>query len=156
MLNPVLIKKIHPDAALPKKGTRDATGYDISSVESLVINPGEVKAVSTGLVVNMSRMSDGVDLQIRPRSGLAFKHSVTVINSPGTIDKDYRGEIKVLLINHGDKPFSIEVGDRIAQLVFGLYIPSVTFFPMEHINEDTERGAGGFGSTGVSIPKQED
>ncbi len=148
MLNPVMIKKINGKAVLPLKATDGSTGYDLHSVEALTIEPGEVRAVGTGLVLDISRIAAIVDLQIRPRSGLALKHRVTVINSPGTIDRDYRGEIQVILINLGAEPFNISVGDRIAQLVFGVRLPSVTFVPVDAVDENTERGAGGFGSTG--------
>lgn len=148
MLNPVMIKKIDSNAVFPTKATSESTGYDLYSVEELTIGPGEVRAVGTGLVLDLSKLATIVDLQIRPRSGLALKHRVTVVNAPGTIDRDYRGEVKVLLINLGTEPFKISTGDRIAQLVFGLHLPAITFFPVEVVEESTDRGAGGFGSTG--------
>lgn len=90
----------------------------------------------------------GAEIQVRPRSGLAFRHGVTVINSPGTIDADYRGEVKVLLVNHGDQPFTVERGMRVAQLVVATVTP-VSVHVVDDLDE-TDRGAGGFGSTGVS------
>lgn len=139
-----LLKKIHPDAKVPVQAHPGDAGFDISSVEALVIPPGKFTGVRTGLTM---AMQGHIELQIRPRSGLAAKHGVTVLNSPGTCDSNFRGEIKVLLINHGDKPFEVKVGDRIAQGVFS-FLPTIV---LEEVDElpTSERGEGGFGSTGV-------
>ena len=110
----------------------------------LVLAPGAFALVPTGLQV---ALPDGHEGQVRPRSGLAFKHGVTVLNSPGTIDADYTGEVGVLLINHGPEPFVVARGERIAQLVVARYVP-VRMRPVGALGE-TARGAGGFGSTGV-------
>jgi dUTP pyrophosphatase len=110
----------------------------------LTLAPGAFAAVPTGLAIALPKGHEG---QVRPRSGLAAKHGITVLNAPGTIDADYRGEVKVLLINHGPTPFVIETGMRIAQLVVAAYA-APTIVETESLDE-TERGAGGFGSTGV-------
>lgn len=143
----VRFKKLHPDAQIPEYKTKEAAGMDLRSVEKCKMNgwyPSKVQIVSTGLAMSIPK---GYEAQIRPRSGLAAKHGVTVLNSPGTIDSDYRGEIKVILINHGGQEFTIEPGDRIAQMVIAplakTEVREVT------ILDDTDRGSGGFGSTGV-------
>ena len=117
---------------------------DVSSVEDLLIPAGKTAIVATGLAM---ALPNGYECQVRPRSGLAAKHAVTVLNSPGTIDSDYRGELKVILINHGSGDFKVEVGDRIAQLV----ISKVEQLKVHEVTEldDTDRGSGGFGSTGM-------
>ncbi|GAB5387816.1 MAG: dUTP diphosphatase [Alphaproteobacteria bacterium] len=124
-----------------------AAGMDLTAAtpadEPLSLAPGARGLVPTGLSIALPR---GYEAQIRPRSGLAFKHGVTVLNSPGTIDADYRGEIKVLLINHGDRPFVIARGERIAQMVIARH-ETVSWHITEEL-DDTTRGAGGFGSTG--------
>ncbi|MXO96609.1 dUTP diphosphatase [Erythrobacter aquimaris] len=128
---------------LPRYATDGAAGMDVLSAEAVSLKPGQRHAVATGFAV---AIPDGYEIQVRPRSGLAFKHGITVPNTPGTIDSDYRGELKVLLINHGDETFAIERGDRIAQLV----LAPVTQAAWEEVDEldDTSRGEGGFGSTG--------
>ncbi|UOD34865.1 dUTP diphosphatase [Deferribacteraceae bacterium V6Fe1] len=129
---------------IPEYATDGAAGADLKSAEDGVIKPGEVKLVKTGLFLEIP---DGYEGQVRPRSGLALKFGVTVLNSPGTIDSDYRGEVGVILINHGKENFSYKKGDRIAQLVFSKVIKA-KFETAEQINS-TARGAGGFGHTGV-------
>ena len=133
---------------LPGQATNDAAGFDIAAAEDTTLAPGSVAAVATGFAL---AIPSGFEGQVRPRSGLALKHGVTVLNAPGTIDADYRGEVKVILINHGPEPFRITRGDRIAQLV----IAPVTRALFEHVNAlpQTERGSGGFGSTGVAARK---
>ena len=128
---------------LPSYATPGAAGMDVVSAEDLDLQPGARHAVATGFRV---AIPPGYEIQIRPRSGLAFKHGVSVPNTPGTIDSDYRGELKVLLINHGAEPFAIRRGDRIAQLVPA----AVTLAAFDEVAEldDTDRGHGGFGSTG--------
>jgi dUTP pyrophosphatase len=128
---------------LPAYATAGAAGMDVVSAEDLTIPPGGRHAVATGLAL---AIPPGFEVQVRPRSGLALKHGITVPNTPGTIDSDYRGELKVILINLGAKPFPIARGDRVAQLV----LAPVTRAVWNELAEldDTERGAGGFGSTG--------
>jgi dUTP pyrophosphatase len=128
---------------LPTYATDGAAGMDVLSAEGLTLAPGARHAVATGLSV---AIPPGYEIQVRPRSGLALKHGISVPNTPGTIDSDYRGELKVILINHGAEPFAIHRGDRIAQLV----LAPVTIAAWDEVVEldDTERGAGGFGSTG--------
>jgi dUTP pyrophosphatase len=129
---------------LPSYATPGAAGMDVVAAEDLDLMPGQRHAVASGFKVAIPH---GYEIQVRPRSGLAFKHGISVPNTPGTIDSDYRGELKILLINHGDEPFAIRRGDRIAQLVPA----AVTLAAFDEVDElcDTERGAGGFGSTGV-------
>lgn len=140
----VRFERRHPKATIPTAATAQAAGYDLTAAldEAMVLPPGARAAVPTGLAI---ALPDGLEGQVRPRSGLAMKHGVTVLNAPGTIDADYRGEVKVLLVNLGDAPFRIESGDRIAQLVVARY-ERVAF--VEGDLDDTARGAGGFGSTG--------
>ena len=129
---------------LPSYATPGAAGMDVVAAEDLDLLPGQRHAVATGFKVAIPH---GYEIQVRPRSGLAFKHGISVPNTPGTIDSDYRGELKILLINHGSEPFAIRRGERIAQLVPA----AVTLAEFEELDElcETERGAGGFGSTGV-------
>ncbi len=128
---------------LPAYATAGAAGMDVVSAEDTVIAPGARHAVATGLAMAIPH---GYEVQVRPRSGLALKHGITVPNTPGTIDSDYRGELKVILINHGTEDFAITRGDRVAQLVLA---PVVQAAWVEVAELDaTERGAGGFGSTG--------
>ncbi len=126
------------------RATSEAAGYDLCSIARVTIPVGGYVRVPTGISISMPV---GLEAQIRPRSGLAAKHGVTVLNSPGTIDSDYRGEICVILINHGSQDFIIEPGMRIAQMVFSRII-AVNFAEVDDL-EHTERGAGGFGSTGT-------
>lgn len=129
---------------MPTYASGGAAGMDVVSAETLVLAPGTRRAVTTGFAL---AIPDGFEIQVRPRSGLALNHGVTVPNAPGTIDADYRGELKILLGNHGDQPFAIARGDRIAQLVLA---PVVQAQWEEVAQLDaTARGAGGFGSTGV-------
>lgn len=128
---------------LPSYATPGAAGMDVVAAEDLDLLPGERHAVATGFRV---AIPDGYEIQVRPRSGLAYKHGITVPNTPGTIDSDYRGEIKVLLINHGTEPFPIRRGQRIAQMVLAV-LTRAEFDEVEELCE-TDRGIGGFGSTG--------
>ncbi len=131
---------------LPTYATEGAAGLDIRAniTEAVVLSPLERQLIPTGLFVAIPM---GYEIQIRPRSGLAFKHGITVLNTPGTIDADYRGEIKVLLVNLSNEPFSIEPGERIAQMVLAKH-ETLSWKTTEEL-PSTERGAGGFGSTGV-------
>ena len=128
---------------LPSYATPGAAGMDVVAAEDLDLQPGQRHAVATGFRV---AIPEGYEIQVRPRSGLAFKHGITVPNTPGTIDSDYRGELKVLLINHGSESFPVRRGERIAQLVPAVVIKAA----FEEVDElcETTRGAGGFGSTG--------
>ena len=129
---------------LPAYATAQAAGMDIVSAEDLTLAPGARHAVATGFAIAIPA---GYEVQVRPRSGLALKHGVTCLNTPGTIDADYRGEVKVILANLGSDPFEIRRGDRIAQIVPARVIQAA-FATVEELDE-TERGAGGFGSTGL-------
>jgi len=133
---------------LPGQASEGAAGFDIAAAEDLTIAPGSAAAVATGFAL---AIPSGFEGQVRPRSGLALRHRVTVLNAPGTIDADYRGEVKVILINHGPEPFRVARGDRIAQLV----VAPVTRAQFELVNAlpQTERGSGGFGSTGTAARK---
>jgi len=137
------IKKLNKEAIIPAYQTELAAGFDLHSIEEYVLKKGERKLIKTGLAFEIE---DGYEVQIRPRSGLAFKHGITVLNSPGTIDADYRGEIMVLLINLGDEDFEIKKGERIAQAVVAPVVQA-KFEEVEELSS-TKRGAGGFGSTG--------
>ncbi len=141
----VQLQALRPDAKLPRYMSAAAAGADLSAAidEALVLQPGQRAAIGTGLAM---AIADGYEGQVRPRSGLASKHGVTVANAPGTIDADYRGEVKVLLVNLGNEPVRIEPGERIAQIVIAPVVQA-EFVAAEELSE-TERGAGGFGSTG--------
>ncbi len=130
---------------LPSYATPGAAGMDVVAAEDFDLGPGERHAVATGYKM---AIPEGYEIQVRPRSGLAFKHGISVPNTPGTIDSDYRGELKILLINHGSEPFAVRRGERIAQLVPA----AVTLAAFDEVDElcETERGVGGFGSTGVA------
>jgi dUTP pyrophosphatase len=128
---------------LPEYATDGAAGMDVLAAEEVTLAPGARHAVATGLAV---AIPPGYEIQVRPRSGLALKHGITVPNTPGTIDSDYRGELKVILINHGGEAFEIRRGDRIAQLVLAPVVRA-SWLKVEELDH-TERGEGGFGSTG--------
>ncbi len=142
---PVRIKRLPHSHGLdlPAYATDGAAGMDVLSAENLILRPGARAAVGTGLAV---AIPSGYEIQVRPRSGLALKQGISVPNTPGTVDSDYRGELKVILINHSQDNFTIQRGDRIAQLV----VSPVTLAVWDEVEEldDTARGAGGFGSTG--------
>ncbi|HEY5418820.1 MAG TPA: dUTP diphosphatase [Gemmatimonadaceae bacterium] len=133
------------DLPLPSRQTTGSAGFDLASAEpDFVLAPGERRLVSTGLAVEIP---PGIEGQVRPRSGLALRHGITMPNAPGTIDSDYRGEVRVILQNLGTEPVTIVRGDRIAQLVFARYETPELVDATEL--EQSSRGAGGFGSTGV-------
>ncbi len=136
------------DLVLPAYESEGAAGMDLRAAlgdgETITLEPGAKAMVPTGLAM---ALPVGHEAQVRPRSGLAAKHSVTVLNSPGTIDSDYRGEVKVILINHGSSPFKIERGERIAQMVIAPVTQGI-WTKVDALSQ-TDRGAGGFGSTGV-------
>jgi len=131
------------DLPLPRYATAGAAGMDVVAAEDLDLAPGARAAVATGFAI---AIPDGYEVQVRPRSGLALKHGVTCLNTPGTIDHDYRGEVKVILANLGSETFRINRGDRIAQLVPAL-VQRAAFALVDDL-DDTVRGTGGFGSTG--------
>ena len=128
---------------LPAYATDGAAGMDVLSAEDVTIAPGARHAVATGLAV---AIPPGFEMQVRPRSGLALRHGISVPNAPGTIDSDYRGELKVILINHGSEAFPIARGDRVAQIVLAPVVRAT--WNEVGVLDDTPRGAGGFGSTG--------
>ena len=128
---------------LPAYATDGAAGMDVCAAEDVELPAGGRHAVATGFAL---AIPEGYEIQVRPRSGLAFKHGLSVPNAPGTIDSDYRGELKVLLINHGTENFRIQRGDRVAQLVLAP-VTRAAFTEVDDL-DDTARGAGGFGSTG--------
>ncbi len=142
----IAVKRLPNGAGLsiPSYESAGAAGMDICAAESIVVRTGRRAAIATGFAF---AIPEGYEIQVRPRSGLAYKNGMTVLNTPGTIDSDYRGEIKVILINLGEDDFQINKGDRIAQIIAA---------PVQRANlnevdslDDTERGSGGFGSTGV-------
>jgi dUTP pyrophosphatase len=136
----------NPDLPLPERATPQAAGYDIRSAESeVVLQPDEIRLVSTGLIM---QLPEGVECQVRPRSGLALKHGITLPNSPGTIDPDYRGEVRIIMQNLGPEPVTLLRGERIAQLVFARF-EALEVIEADELT-DTARGEGGFGSTGTS------
>lgn len=137
-------KRIHPDAALPSYAHPGDAGMDLRSVEDVSLPPGGRLLVHTGLVANIPQ---GYEAQVRPRSGLALKNGVTVLNTPGTIDAGYRGEIGVILANFGAEYFFVRKGDRIAQMVIAP-VTAAEIVETDSIDE-TDRGDGGFGSTGI-------
>ncbi len=148
----IKIEKIEgcEDLPIPLSASKYSSGVDLFSAEEheISMKPNEIKLISTGIKIDIP---DGYEGQVRPRSGLAVKHGITVLNSPGTIDSDYRGIVKVILINLGGKEFSIQRGDRIAQLVIQkIYFPN--FKVVQSLN-NTKRGEGGFGHSGVKTLK---
>ncbi len=142
----VQVKRLNNGAGLPMPAyaSSGAAGMDICAAEGLTLRVGKRAAVATGFAFAIPH---GFEVQVRPRSGLAFKHGITCLNTPGTIDSDYRGEVKVILANLGEDDFAIQRGDRIAQLVVAPVVQAI----MDEVDglDDTVRGAGGFGSTGV-------
>ncbi|MEP7345560.1 MAG: dUTP diphosphatase [Gemmatimonadaceae bacterium] len=135
----------NPDLPLPSRQTEGAAGFDVASAEpEFVLAPGERRAVATGLVFELPA---GVEMQVRPRSGLALRHGITLPNAPGTVDADYRGELKVILQNGGAEPVTLRRGERIAQLVFARF--ETPALEETAALTPTARGAGGFGSTGT-------
>ena len=147
MKQPVIkIKKLHPDTLIPRYMSEMAAGLDIQArpEQTVLLQPGERCLIPTGIAIDIP---SGYEVQVRPRSGLAIRHGVTLVNTPGTIDADYRGEIRVVLINHGQHPFEIAPGDRIAQLVVAPVCQAI----LEEVDElsKTVRGSGGFGHTGT-------
>lgn len=143
MLN-LKIKRINDLAKLPEQAHPGDAGMDLFSIEEKVIQPGEVALIHTGIKIELPEMTEA---QIRPRSGLALKNAISVLNTPGTIDEGYRGEIGVILINHGKESFKVEVQMKIAQMVIKPVL-KVSILEVDELS-DTERAEGGFGSTGI-------
>jgi dUTP pyrophosphatase len=145
----IKIKRLagNQDIHLPQKMSQLAAGFDVHAavIEPIIVQPGERVLVPTGFALELP---NNLEAQVRPRSGWAIKHGITALNSPGTIDADYRGEVKVILINHGQEPFEINRNDRIAQLVIQEVL-DVVFIETEELT-DTIRGSGGFGSSNKS------
>ena len=142
----ISVHRLADDLPLPKKASPGSSGLDLRARldAPVTLEPGERRLIPTGLRL---AIPIGYEAQVRPRSGLALRHGLTVLNSPGTIDADYRGEVGVVLIHHGDELVTLERGDRIAQLVFAK-VEDVTWAEVDDL-DDSERGEGGFGSTGV-------
>ncbi len=149
MSHQIKIKRLtgNQDIHLPQKMSQLAAGFDVHAavIEPIIVQPGERVLVPTGFALELP---NNLEAQVRPRSGWAIKHGITALNSPGTIDADYRGEVKVILINHGQEPFEINRNDRIAQLVIQEVL-DVVFIETEELT-DTIRGSGGFGSSNKS------
>jgi len=143
---PVMVKRLEHFAGLelPDYATEGAAGMDVLAAEDVALAPGERWPVATGLCV---AIPPGYEIQVRPRSGLALRHGISVPNTPGTIDSDYRGELKVILINHGSEAYRVRRGDRIAQLVLSPVVRA-TWLKVDELDQ-TGRGEGGFGSTGT-------
>ncbi|RMD76596.1 MAG: dUTP diphosphatase [Lentisphaerae bacterium] len=145
MDQPVLrIKRVRQNAQVPAYAHPGDAGLDLYAAEAAVLKPGERALVPTGIAIELP---SGTEAQVRPRSGLAIKHGITVLNTPGTIDEGYRGEVGVILINHGEREFRVETGMKIAQMV----VQPVLRVRVEEVSElsATQRGTGGFGSTGT-------
>ncbi len=144
----VLLQRLEgsEDLPLPRYMSIHAAGMDLYAAvsESITLQPGERRLIPTGIAI---ALPDGLEAQIRPRSGLALKKGVTLLNAPGTIDADYRGEVGVIMINLGQEPFTVSRGDRIAQMVINQYVQAE--FEVVEVLPESERGAGGFGSTGI-------
>ncbi len=140
----VKIKRIHEDALIPLQANPGDAGMDLYSIESVEIPPSEARLIKTGIQLELPK---GTEAQVRPRSGLALNKSITVLNSPGTIDEGYRGEIGVILINHGKEMFLVEKSMRIAQMVIQT-VPQVHVVEVDELST-TARGEGGFGSSGT-------
>ena len=140
------IKQLNNEVNVPKYATYDSAGLDLEAAnnDNITLAPGETRLIPTGLAI---ALPEGYEAQVRPRSGLALKHSITVLNTPGTIDADYRGEVGVILINHGKTDFIISKGMRIAQMVINKY-EKAEISVVANL-DNTERGTGGFGSTGT-------
>lgn len=140
----VKIKRMHEDAMLPMQANPGDAGMDLYSIETVEIPAGGTKLIKTGIQIELPK---GTEAQIRPRSGLALKHSITVLNSPGTIDEGYRGEIGVILINHGQDTFFVEKSMRIAQMVIQ-FVPTIQLLEVSELSQ-TVRGTSGFGASGT-------
>lgn len=139
------IRLLDDKAQMPRQATPESAGADLCASESMTIYPNDIRLVHTGIQMDIPK---GYHVEVRSRSGLALKAGIFVLNSPGTVDSDYTGEIGVILCNAGKEPFNIDVGDRIAQMVV-IHHEDPSFTLVNEIQKDTERGSGGFGHTGV-------
>lgn len=139
------IKKLHENAVIPKQQHEGDVGLDLVSIDSGILQPQERKLFRTGIAIQPEK---GYEMQIRPRSGLALKYGITVLNSPATIEPTYRGDVGIILYNAGDQPFEVKAGDRIAQAVFKRYEEKIDIEIVDELDESV-RGEKGFGSTGV-------
>lgn len=144
-MSTIKVKKISNKAILPKYATDGSSGFDLYSTINYILEPGDRILIPTDLIMEIP---NNFEIQIRPRSGIALKHGVTVLNSPGTLDEDYIGVIGVILINHSKQAFKIEEGDRIAQGVLAKVCDRFKFELVDEIVKETQRGQGGFGSSG--------
>lgn len=146
MSSVVRFHKLTPEATEPVRATAGSSGFDLASCEEqdVCLSPGNIALVRTGIVLELP---PGLEGQVRSRSGLASRNAVFVLNSPGTIDSDYRGEVRIILANFGSAPFVIHPGDRVAQLVF-MWVPEVSLIEVQDV-ATTERGSNGFGSSGI-------
>ena len=142
----IKVEKINPDAVIPSFKKQGDAGMDLVSVESGDIPPMSVKVFGTGLKFEIP---EGYEIQVRPRSGLASRHGISVLNTPGTVDSGYRGEVKVILFNFSNETFVVEKGMRIAQMVVN-ELPDVNLFEVKNIDTNSDRSDGGFGSTGLN------
>ena len=140
----LIVQKIHEKAILPKYAHSDDAGMDLFSIEETLVAVGERKLIRTGIAI---QLPPNTEAQVRPRSGLALKNGITLLNSPGTIDEGFRGEVKIIVINHGEENFLITQGMKIAQMVINTFV-KVDIEEAERLNE-SERGNNGFGSTGI-------
>ena len=140
----IAFKRLHPKAILPEYKTKGSVGADAYSVEKSILQPEQVALIPLGFAV---AIPEGYEIQVRPRSGLALK-GITVLNSPGSLDWDFRGEVKVILANFSSEDFEVNVGDRIAQLVVN-EVPNAHYVEVSDLGPATDRGTGGFGSTGI-------
>lgn len=146
----IKVKKLRDDAIIPRYAHEGDAGMDVYSVENATIGPGEISLIPTGLSFELPR---GIEIQVRPKSGLAIKYGITVTNSPGTLDSGYRGELKVVLQNEGKRKYEVRKGEKVAQIVLARYEEA----EFEEVGElaETSRGAGGFGSTGLAAKESE-
>ena len=138
------IKKLNPEAILPSYAHKGDAGMDLFSIKDYILKPGERVFIETGLAFEIE---EGYEIQIRPRSGLALKYGLSIVNSPGTVDSGYRGPINIILINHGQETFTVNKGDKVAQAVLN----KIEKAEIEEVSElsESQRGDGGFGSTGI-------
>ena len=144
----IQVKKKLPTALVPTRATEHSTGLDLYAAETVTVRMTMTAVVDTGIQFDLMSTPPGMDVQVRPRSGLAARHGLTVLNSPGTIDRDYTGTIKVILVNHGEHDYTIQTGERIAQVVFAHHFMSAKMEEVEDMDVSTPRAEGGLGSTG--------
>jgi dUTP pyrophosphatase len=149
-INQVKVVRLNKDLPLPEYKTKGSSGMDLYSSIYITIPSGQIQLIKTGIAIALPELNDelfSLEAQVRPRSGMALKHGITVLNTPGTVDEDYRGEVGVILINHSGEDFVVNKGDRIAQLVFCI-VAKMNLKEVDTLDE-TVRGSGGFGHTGT-------